>query len=94
VGGEHQLVVTLGSWMRAKLARNRGKLHWRSPRVTDGYLLDRLEQEVRELRAAVYADVPHSIWAEAADVANFAAMLADRSYARHVEELNRRATDL
>src|SRR5690606_7503445 len=65
--------------MRAKLEANRHKLHWRSPRVQTEYLALRLYEEVAELLAAVRSGVRADAWAEAADVANFAAMLADRT---------------
>lgn len=60
--------------MQAKLADNRGKLHWRHPDVDDGYLVERLADEVLEMLDAP----PTEVWSEAADVANFAAMIADR----------------
>jgi NTP pyrophosphatase (non-canonical NTP hydrolase) len=66
--------------MGRKLRENRGtgKHHWRET----GYywLLTRLRDEIEELRDAIaLSDDPEMIWAEAADVANFAAMIADRA---------------
>ena len=71
---EARLVTRMGTEMHAKLWSNRHKLHWRHESVTDSYLLNRLVEEVQELALARPADR----WAEAADVANIAAMLADR----------------
>lgn len=62
--------------MEAKLRANdsRGD-EWKYEDIE--YLMDRLTEEVRELTAAVYDIAPaESIAAEAADVANFAMMVA------------------
>lgn len=80
--------------MNRKLVANQHKRHWLSSEVTLGYLRVRLHQEVRELmreldkckgngevgRAAVDA-----IANEAADVANFAMMIASK--AQHLREI-------
>jgi len=79
VGDEHLLPSWMATEMKTKLEANRHKLHWRSPRVTTEYLALRLYEEVAELLAAVRSGVRDHAWAEAADVANFAAMLADRT---------------
>ena len=79
VGDEHLLPSRMAAEMKAKLEANRHKLHWRSPRVQTEYLALRLYEEVAELLAAVRSGVRADAWAEAADVANFAAMLADRT---------------
>lgn len=53
-----------------------GRTHWLASTPT--YLLGRLHEEVKELEDAVRAETdPDEIWREAADVANFAAMIAD-----------------
>ena len=49
--------------------------HWQ--RSSSEYLLGRLEDELDELRKAV--EDGGNVWKEAADVANFAAMIADRA---------------
>lgn len=78
VGDERELADAMRAAMLRKLERNRGKLHWRDERVTDQYLITRLREELAELEEAVASGSTHRTWAEAADVANFAAMLADR----------------
>ena len=81
VGGEAELIERLSAAQRTKLEANRGKRHWLDAEVTDGYLWGRLLDEVDELQRAVeggYGDP----WLEAADVANFAAFLADRGQRR------------
>lgn len=86
VGGESSLVRTLSDAMLAKLAKNRGKRHWQDAAPT--YLIDRLRQEVEELEQAIGGYLEegsadeNDVWAEAADVANFAAMLADNATGR------------
>jgi len=75
--------------MEKKLTENDHKGHWSN--CTYGYLLDRLPQELAELETAVYnlhqargkfgsvdPEVAALI-AEAADVANFAMMIADNA---------------
>lgn len=69
---EAELVGKLASTMIGKLEANRWRQHWRSEDTDFGYLLKRLYDEVAELEA-------HPSWEEAADVANFAAMIADRA---------------
>ena len=78
--------------MQTKLNENQDKGGWKgvdfSPfgegrgqvwREKNDYLLRRLDEEIAELKAAVYAfdASPLAIAREAADVANFAMMLAD-----------------
>lgn len=71
---EHELVERLGQEQLEKLALHRDRLHWREE---DRFrLLERLREEVQELDDALrYGEDP---WPEAADVANFAAFLADQ----------------
>lgn len=64
--------------MRAKLLmpKNLAKPHWRYSDLI--YLLDRLEEEVGELKSAINRDDARAeVRREAADVANFAMMIAD-----------------
>jgi NTP pyrophosphatase (non-canonical NTP hydrolase) len=67
----HKLAVR----QRAKLRANRGH-EWRD--CTSSEMLARLREEVDELARAL-RDGSHAdlVWGEAADVANFAAMVAD-----------------
>ncbi len=72
-GGEMELTLRMSQEMFAKLVQNRGKTHWKH--ATIGYLKTRLLEEVLELLEA--SRTGKDIWAEAADVANFAAFIAD-----------------
>ena len=73
---DNALISDMAANMRSKLIANRHKRHWLDPEVTDAYLLGRLKEEVAELEYAIMAG--ESRWPEAADVANLAAMIADR----------------
>lgn len=77
---EAEMVTRMADAMRAKLALNRGKLHWEESEM--GYLMARLNDEVEELRREVgdifTSDRAEKVRAEAADVANFAAMIAEK----------------
>ena len=70
---DHKLVNDMANHMFEKLRRNAHKAHWQT--VTNQWLFDRLKQEVAELENALAdgIDIVH----ECADVANFAAMIAD-----------------
>jgi hypothetical protein len=77
-----ELVLKMAKWMETKLSENRHKgdeSGWRSCSVES--LLKRLDDEVRELKtkARSRSGQIHSkeVWREAADVANFAMMIAD-----------------
>lgn len=72
---EQELADTLRSSMLTKLRANAHKTHWLdTPRDT---LMRGLLEEMHELEAAIERGHPTpDVWAEAADVANFAAMLA------------------
>ena len=73
---EAALVARLAGEMRAKLAARRHKGGWRGESTT--WLAQRLRDEADELEAAVIDRKPVAdVWAEAADVAAFAAMVAD-----------------
>lgn len=78
IGDETALADGMRAAMLRKLERNRGKLHWRDAEVRDTYLINRLREELMELEEAVASGSAQRTWDEAADVANFAAMLADR----------------
>ncbi len=80
---ERRLVAALSESMLTKLAENRGKLHWQE--CAPEFLLGRLDAEVEELRQALGGYLEEGsaeaddVWREAADVANFAAMLAENA---------------
>lgn len=61
--------------MELKLRKNDHKGHWDV--CTPEYLLNRMKEEVKELAAIVYSENSQAIIGEAADVANFAMMIAD-----------------
>lgn len=73
------LVMDLQKWMQSRLELNVHKGdNWQE--CAPVWLLGRLQEEVNELCDAVFGrgrSNPALVWAEAADVANFAAMLAD-----------------
>jgi len=73
---EEGLVRAFSKVMLEKLAKNRDrKGHW--SRTSLGYLTGRVHDEARELSRAVQRGAPpEEIAREAADVANFAAMVA------------------
>jgi len=69
-------VVMFALRMEEKLQRNDHKEHWTS--YSAKWLLNRLRQETQELtRAIENGEEPEAIANEAADVANFAMMVAD-----------------
>jgi len=71
-----KLVEEFGKHMLKKLNENNHKTHWRHCEVE--YLVDRLVQESDELFTAIEDEhSPEEIIRECADVANFAAMIAD-----------------
>lgn len=64
--------------MESKLRKNDHKLHW--SQINTGYLTARLYQEYQELLEAIRdGKPPVEIAEEAADVANFAMMIADNA---------------
>ena len=69
--------------MLQKLEENRGKAHWREAHLY--FLLEELRSEVDELeRLTIEPLLPgEDPWKEAADIANFAAMVADRLQTSH-----------
>lgn len=71
-----QLPLFFCGVMASKLQENAHKGAWWHCKPS--WLLRRLETEVRELRRAVQRRAPaKELWREAADVGNFAAMVAD-----------------
>ena len=87
---EQELVDWFAPQMAAKLRQNRHKPNWRGEHMVA--LLRCLRAEVDELEEALafYLStsgelrdgLAHQVYAEAADVANFAAFLADKVRAR------------
>lgn len=61
--------------MESKLQENDHKQHW--SKLHPDYLIERLYQEAKELWEAVERRDPVEMVKEAADVANFAMMIAD-----------------
>jgi len=81
-GTDHNLVNDFAGDMFIKLRKNKHKAHWST--VTCKWLLERMKEEVEELEdAMIEGKSPDEIIAEAADVGNFAAMIADN--ARHAK---------
>ena len=85
---DHKLVNDFASDMFEKLRKNAHKAHWNT--VDQSWLLGRLKVEVEELSNAIN-HTPSEIIQECADVANFAAMIADNArkacnqYGRHLD---------
>ena len=84
---ERRLVDLLNRHQIAKLAiHSDDRVHWREW-GDDGFYLTRMREEIGELMAAIAeGQTPAQVWREAADVANFSAMLADRYLKRYAEE--------
>ena len=76
---ERAMVARLSVAQRDKLSRHRDRAPWRTW-GQDRFYVDRLLGEVAELLEVIYTGKGDP-WSEAADVANFAAMLADRQTA-------------
>jgi NTP pyrophosphatase (non-canonical NTP hydrolase) len=76
---EITLVPKFAAVMAERIQANSHKSGWDGMSLRQ--LLHRLEQEIGELRYAIDNEqaYPHRIIAEAADVANFAAMIADNA---------------
>ena len=75
-------VLAFALEMESKLRANDHKAHWRECSLD--YLLTRLEQEALELREAI--NCGDGVIGEAADVANFAMMIADIVQPRSAKE--------
>lgn len=71
-------VVAFANAMELKLKENDHKRHW--SHMSMQFLSMRLTQEREELRKAVAAGDVAEILREAADVANFAMMIADKAH--------------
>ena len=83
---ERVLVERLGHYQRAKLSLHSDREHWREW-GDDAFYLTRAREEIGELMDAISENqTPSQVWREAADVANFAAMIADRYAARYADE--------
>lgn len=72
---EEKIVDVLKNAMLKKLAANRYKQHWRYD--TEYQLVEKLRQELKELRTAILSGDADEVIEEAADAANFLAMIAD-----------------
>jgi len=78
---EQHLVTVLSEMCLEKLKENRDKVHWNQ--VGFDWLFARLKDEMAELEEAVRLQKPAiDVWKEAADVANFAAFIADNFMSR------------
>lgn len=76
-------VLRMAKFMEKKLFANSDKGGWRG--MSNQFLSMRITQEKKELiRAIQQFRTPDEVWAEAADISNFAMMLAD-NYERHYE---------
>jgi len=72
---ENNLITILSQVCLEKLEENRHKKHWNEFEIM--WLFDRIEEEIKELKKAVISGKPViDVWREAADVANFAAFIA------------------
>lgn len=69
-------VLAFATLMEAKLRKNDHKKHWSTCDID--YLEERLEDEVDELKLAVRERTSEVVAREAADVANYAMMIADK----------------
>jgi NTP pyrophosphatase (non-canonical NTP hydrolase) len=84
---EQAIVRRLAHHQRAKLRIHRNRIHWRKW-GSDRFYVERLIGETLELMEAINNDrLPSDVWNEAADIANFAAMLADRYESRQPIEV-------
>lgn len=76
VRGVRPAVLWFAVQMEKKLRMNDHKRHWST--CENGYLTTRLAEEGAELFEAVDHGTSEAVIAEAADVANFAMMIADK----------------
>ncbi len=76
---EERIVAVLSAAQREKLRENAHKSHWSTDSLS--VLFDGLIDEVQELRIEIFTnrgeDRAEKVLRESADVANFAAMIAD-----------------
>ena len=70
---DHRIIAALSERMADKMEKNRHKAHWNT--VSQAWLFSRLEEELTELEQALM--LGGDVESECADVANFAAMIAD-----------------
>ena len=75
-GQEAALVKMLATEMRVKLAVNSSRPHWKDGE--DSFYLQRLDEELGEFVEALRGDDALAVLSEAADVANFIAMIVWR----------------
>lgn len=76
-GQDWNAVLAFAGYMQAKLRDNSHKAHWST--VSQQWLLNRCMDEIRELQEALKSGRAYDIVSEAADVANFAMMIADNA---------------
>jgi len=74
---DHKALQRFGNDMYLKLRENCHKSHWST--VDQQWLLNRCMEELKELQDAVNDSDHGEIVREAADVANFAMMIADNA---------------
>lgn len=74
-GGPRPVVLTFAQVMETKLRKSDSKGGWKDCNAV--YLVKRLKQELQELEEALAVGSSQEIAREAADVANFAMMIAD-----------------
>jgi len=74
--------------MMEKLQKNDHKGGWGHCDAEE--ILDRVEEELQELREAVVLGDPSKIYQEAADVANMAFMVADIKWKAHIKAAGHR----
>ena len=75
-------VFRLALTMVQKLRANRHKAHWLTwepDSIGDEWLMDRIEDELTELRMAHGSGTIEDVMSEAADIANFAMMVHERA---------------
>lgn len=80
---EERLLSLMSTYQRYKLSANRHKKHWLDCSMEElGFQL--LDEVLELLRAAKERDL--NVWVEAGDVANMAAMIADKVWSEvHVQ---------
>lgn len=79
-------IMRFAQQMEEKLAANDHKGGWENEDI--GYLLTRLREELDELVNAVDFGTQKDVVGEAADIANFAMMIADRAADVEVEDMH------
>lgn len=72
---EAQITKNLAGYMLRKLRQNSHKQHWRNETIPE--LLEKMKREIIELEEAIQFEPFENVVNEAADVANFCAMIID-----------------